>query len=374
MSFGTPSPLHLPAGWYQVDVPEPVCFLSTEFNLYQYNVQTPFCEGLVYRHQYLNCLTDFWILGMSFWQLTWDHNHPMMRWAAATFGVNAVGSFFNHWYGTRVWFVMDNSSMYVLIWIVIGGVWDTTFRYNRVFQRKQKQSEEKHSARGCCQNDPGRVLIKSSLWVFCASMQWICLMNDMAGCHIGGGSVIFLLGVMPPLLSLLVNWWYFGHQPELDEEAKALETRQKHRWREGSFLRSKQYMKWGVGVSLFCAGVWILIETILCPINEYKVGKVVGYIPGHAVWHLGMSYGLALVSIWFITMESVLQKSHYFAYKTIEERIFKCPGESDSRCNRCLDCMFPVITNNRNIKHVAGQSEERVAEMSKTEDGLSAEL
>ena len=120
----------LPNEWYQDDIPEPVCF-GSKYNFYQHNWQEPFCEGLVYRHQYLSCLTDFWILGMSFWQLSWDHNFTLMRWAAALFGVNAVGSFFNDWYGTRQWMVMDNSSMYILIWIVVTAVWSTTFRYQR---------------------------------------------------------------------------------------------------------------------------------------------------------------------------------------------------------------------------------------------------
>ena len=134
-------------------------------------------------------------------------------------------------------------------------------------------------------------------------------------------------------------------------------------------------MKYGVGVTLICAAVWVLIESILCPLDHYRLGfKVMGYIPGHAVWHIGMSYGLALVALWFITMESVLQKNRYFAFKTVEERIIKCPGDSDSRCNRCLDCVFPVITNNRNIEHFLAENDSNEHLLADNGDQTSAEL
>lgn len=118
----------------------------------------------------------------------------------------------------------------------------------------------------------------------------------------------------------------------------------------GSFVKSKQNIKWGVLISLISAIVWILIETVLCPMDDYRFGKeIVGYIPGHAVWHIGMSYGLSLAIIWFITMDSVLEKREYFGYKTFEERIIKCPGKCACAqyINRVLHYVFPIITNNR---------------------------
>ena len=148
-------------------------------------------------------------------------------------------------YGTRQWMVMDNSSMYMLIWMIVGGVWEMVFRFQRKLHRNKIKEEminsgdsfdvvmERQKWNGCCQGDVGRVLVKSSLWVFCASFSWVCLMNDMAGCNIGGGETIFLLGVMPPLFSLLGNWWWFHNNYELNERAYHCEHRKRYKWREG---------------------------------------------------------------------------------------------------------------------------------------------
>ena len=117
----------------------------------------------------------------------------------------------------------------------------------------------------------------------------------------------------------------------------------------GSFPKSKQYVKWGVIISVSSGAMWILVESILCPMDHYKMAGVIGYIPGHAVWHIGMSYGLSLLCIWFITMDSVLEKADYFGYTSIGERIIKCPGHCKCAlyCNQCLNVVFPVITNNK---------------------------
>ena len=132
-------------------------------------------------------------------------------------------------------------------------------------------------------------------------------------------------------------------------------------------------MEWGVGVCLFCAAVWVSIEAILCPMpnKHYEVGKVLGYAPGHAVWHVGMSYGLSLICIWFITMNSVLERRKYFAYKTLDERVIKCPKQCPGAggCNKCLDRVFPIITNNRWPRKKDSADDDDQCELKVNEDG-----
>ena len=138
---------------------------------------------------------------------------------------------------------MDSSSMYMVIWILFGLFWDTSFKYQRILRAKHVTRSppnltENHSitlklqelqpkqrsiarsltrtlsarydvvVRECCNTALGRPFVKSCIWFSSAFISWFLLMTDLAGCD-NGGSLLLLLGIMVPLVSFIANWAVF---------------------------------------------------------------------------------------------------------------------------------------------------------------------
>jgi len=79
---------------------------------------------------------------------------------------------------------------------------------------------------------------------------------------------------------------------------------------------------------------------------KFESMKWLGYIPGHGVWHVGMSYGLSLIAVWFVFMNAAFEKN-YFAFKSIQERRIKCNADKCKSCNACLQKIFPIVTDHK---------------------------
>ena len=125
-------------------------------------------------------------------------------------------------------------------------------------------------------------------------------------------------------------------------------------------------MTLGIWIILSCAVIWVAVESVFCPMHHHKFGAdFVPYIPGHALWHVGVSYGVSLMLIWIITMDSILEKADYFGFKLVEERIIKCPGNCtcSGYCNRVLNVIFPVLSNHRHRGRSASWSSSVELEM-----------
>lgn len=137
--------------------------------------------------------------------------------------------------------------MYIPIWIVVGSVWDSTFKYQRVLRAEIRSSEnasarskQSHSrtsidmvVKDCCSNDEcGRPCIKSLVWFTCAAMSWVLLMVDIAGCG-HANSTIFMIGLGVPFFSVLGNWFCYKNAPKLRKDALKLENRINHPWSKG---------------------------------------------------------------------------------------------------------------------------------------------
>eukprot|EP01083_Nonionella_stella_P040662 110267_1 len=344
--------------WYTADVPESWCFNNDPYYFYQhYDEINGFCEGRVMEHQWISCITDFWILGMAFWQFTWDHNFTILRFVSSCIAVNAVGSFFNHYYGTRQWMVVDNSSMYVELWLIAVVVWDATYAQQRMLFNQQREEL------GTRSHDWGRPVIRAVLWTICGFVIWALLLRDIVGCKADPDETLFIVGIGIPLVSLVANWILFvkgvrgtrmkeiiadlqwGSDRQGDDDPEESGKKKDSLQISGleTYERMTLYMKWGVGVTVVCAIVWIGVEF---PCKTYHW---MGYIPGHGVWHVGMSYGLSLIGMWFVCVNSILERK-YMAFKTKKQRLLECccKTERADKCNDCLQRVFPIVTNNVN--------------------------
>eukprot|EP01083_Nonionella_stella_P040663 110268_1 len=348
------------SSWYTADVPKSWCFSNDPYYFYQhFDDINGFCEGRVMEHQWISCITDFWIVGMAFWQFTWDHNFIILRFVSACIAVNATGSFLNHYYGTRQWMVMDNSSMYVELWIIAVVVWDATYAQQRELFNKMLLSQG-----GQKRQDWVRPIIRGILWTICGFVIWALLFRDIVGCEEDQDGLYFIIGIGIPLLSLLANWILFvkgigkkrmkdiiepfgwpklpmpSHPGDECCLCKKCSVQPESR---STYQKMTSHMKWGVGITVACAVIWIGVE-FPCKDNPWM-----GWIPAHGVWHVGMSYGLSLIGMWFVCVNSILQKK-YFAFKTKEQRLFLCccKGKCADECNDCLQNWFPVVTNHEN--------------------------
>ena len=135
-------------------------------------------------------------------------------------------------------------------------------------------------------------------------------------------------------------------------------------WPEGTYNKSKQMLRWGIYITIGSAIIWGVYESICKMENAYWLG----YIPGHGVWHIGISYGLSSIAIWIVQIDSYLW-NEYFAYKTLDERIIKFPCRSCDKCNNCLQRWFPIITHQKYVKEDNGE-EDNCDEHKKVEIGL----
>eukprot|EP01083_Nonionella_stella_P174133 602748_1 len=326
------------ANWYLEDQPPSWCFRDHDWYFYQHN-NHGWCEGKAYPHQWANCFSSIFVLAMAFWQLTWDHNVNILRFLSSSFAVNAVCSFLNHWYGTRQWKVMDTSSRYVEIWVIATAIWDVTYSEQRLLFNQHRNKTENTQT-----TDTGRPFIRGVLWTLCAFVIWALLLHDIAGCEIDsnpGKLTAFLIYSGIPLLSMAVNWLFFVYEGTKTHTVEKVVTELE--WvtgEQGAFRRSARYMGLGVLVIIICGVIRTAGEL---PCDDWPW---LAYVPAHAIWHMGSAYGLSLVGMWFVCVNSVLEE-HYYAFKTDEQRLIRCccPIKPADKCNKCCQKVFPIVTN-----------------------------
>lgn len=190
-----------------------------------------FCEKQLWHIEYLNSFSSLFISAIGFWGFRFPHSSPSITLVYVALFLNGIGSFGYHWTNQIGWGLIDRMTMILISISSIQIGLETVFRNKFIFVLSQAYI--------------------TSLLVVCA-LQYDDLFNILFGLFL----VTLLLYVRTVQIKNLAEYEYIR----------------------------KGYL--GILFIVIAGLSWIITEKYC---HELK------YVPGHAIWHIAISYGGHLI-------------------------------------------------------------------------------
>lgn len=302
-----------------------------------------FCEDLLHIPEYASVITAVFISLMAFYQFTWDHPVEIIRFTNILFFANGVTSAINHYTASAIFSFLDNATMYLPLFIMVGLV---TNKFLAQPRGKLLQ---------CVKDDYyWRFMLRFLVWIIIVTLLVILLFNDwtlepLFGVFVAIFAVILLflvaIGIYVERTDAVMRYLkenYCSHDP-LSNIPHYVEVAND---------QARRYFIVGIIVSFICAAIWLISEPIC---TQSKDGEWLKYVFGHSWWHIGMSYGLSLVilymcymecilrghAVYFIPMRQVLCTCGKFKMRQVSQRQLEEMALDAHRSHKCI--LFPVL-------------------------------
>jgi hypothetical protein len=313
-------------------------------------VAVEFCEGKYggssslplgeYFPEYVNALTGFFIAFVGVHMLLANqHDSQLLKVIAANFTLNGVASFYYHWTGYASALDMDGYLMLCSVWLSMGFVLEVLSSY-MVNGPLRWSSVGRWDALG--RRRMLRRVVRCVYWLAVCAVPsaFLFALQQPLQAYVGSISPWFYAAfIMPLVLMFAVNvaFMHFGvHSATLNRFPDS-ETGVR------TFASARRRFFCGLTIVLIGVSAWLLSEG-LCDRHEWLRG-----FPGHAIFHVTMSYGLLQCLIY----PSILRASTYGAHPRFLD-------ESDHlQPRRSAACSLQPRGRSSSPSSEAGEGEER---------------
>lgn len=353
--------------------------------------------------EYASVFSAYMMCAMAIYQLSWDHPVEIIRFLSACIFVNGICSSINHWTGCLIFSYLDNATMYIPSYIIVATV------FSKFLLTLYCNPSGAPCSVPCCLCDITcqmrrkyccRAFFRIFTWVFVCFFLILNFFNDWMLVPSGD---LFVASFAMPLLMLagmgcatqgsttsskLIAQRHYGHkdlllkkkedndgqvhgatrsnesndallndhdpthnQPILDLKTSlgitvAADDTIKKKRRIPIKLHimdiiAQGYFCRGIIFCAFCGTLWLTTE-IFCPTYPQ-----LSYIFGHTWWHLGMSYGLSLILMYFAYLECVFRGHETFFSDSIMTNSWWCQKIA---CNCGIFCCKEGACYNDPIK------------------------
>lgn len=213
------------------------------------NYTVSFCEKTIYGHppEYINAFTSIFLILNGLLGLFLSNHHNIFgKLYYASMAFNGIGSFGYHWTNYIGWRFMDEYSMIILALSALISV--TICLINTIFQQLRF-------------NKLKSILFNIAIIIIVSYLIMVLVLDSLDSVLVFRISLGIFLGVTVIEITVII------YLTKVDDN------------------KILTYYYFGTGLILLSCVMWLLVE-LLC----FNV-KWIKYVPGHAIWHIGMSFG-----------------------------------------------------------------------------------